>query len=576
MSNEFRVAAALDALESVGALVGSSRGLAQFTQGMEPEVIRQQMGSSSPQMQNVVLPLVAGTAASGGTAAGGAAAAGGALAGGAAVGSGVAASGGLLSALGNWASLIGGGLAVADFLQGLGDDAPRQAVESAGQDQHDHERQVREGCESADLAVDGLKGVDDECARSVEEISSSTVSFVNVVKSLLSGPQALSVSTPVIASAVLIINKLLSMRNSSLGRVLDTLIEDFEPAALPGRAHDPVCTDPAPAPTPEPDEVGDMDCPPPKPVEKCPSAEAGAGTAPSMPAGEVAKPVGGGAQPAPPAQPVECVSPVQSGGAQVTTEVTTMPAQAAPPAPPVPPAPAVPPVSVPPNSSMPCPPAVPPQQVAQMIQGGMAMAAGAWQQFMGTVDDLLCPPPEMPGVGHPPQLAPEPVPEPVGNTPVDCATTPEPVCEEPAPKPEPEPCSELEPEPCPESGPEPTPKPEPCTEDAPEPEPEPESASKPPLENTEQGFDKSKHPSVPADAVQPAEEGEPDPFDAAQPAPEASEPASEQNPDSSDAPDSAENWTPDIWVGGAASVDVQVEAAAHASAGVHVARSGQW
>ena len=609
MQEHMRVINALNDLERAGAVVGSLRGLAEFTNGLDLGQIHKGLGSNLPPYAYVraaplAAPVIAGTLGAGG--AGGAAAAGG------------AAGGGLVGTIGAWGSIISGAVMLGDFLAGLGDDAPQQAVNQAGQEQQDHEGTVADGCQATDLATEAMAGLNTSCLSAVEQISTSTTGFADMVKALVGpGTKYMSIMGPIFAVTVSAIHTLLQSRNDSLGTCMDNLIKDHEPAAQPGASAAAVCKDPAPAePAPASKPEG---------MEPCPTVCSEAPPASPSPSSSTTSPVCPDTSTAPPkVSAVPCDVPTQTAG----TAPVAAPEDCPPPvnqAPPAAPAPGpVQQVTVVPSSggSSACPPLINPGQAQLMINQGLHLAAGAWQQFVGTVEGMLCPPELTPPPADPPAEVPAPQPV-VDECPPEPA--PKPVvdpCPEPEPKPEPvvQECPpELKPEPAADPCPEPAA--EPCVEPEPDPRPEEDTvkdkpAEDKPAEDKEQGFDKSKHPSVPDGAVPQPETGKtpaptpepegkgtapatvpppaPEPPASPKPVPPAPpvappEPASPATPPEPPTPapeppqDAAPNWAPDIWVSSAASVEVEVTTAASVSAAVTapahavtVDRSGAW
>ena len=568
MMEQTRLNAALSNLERIGAPTGDVRSLAEFTAGLDLGSIRDYLGSSaSTRLAPLAAPVVAGTM-------GGGAAAGGTF-------------GGLVGTAGAMGSAISGLLMLGDFLAGLGDDAPKEAVNQAGWDQEEHEGHVADGCTATDLATEAMGDVQSSCVSSVEKICDSTVSFADMVKAVVGpGLKYSMVMGPVMGLAVSTIHALLHARNDSLGSCMDTLIDDHEPAAQPGASGKAVCREPAP---PEPASAttpGSVETPPPR-VEAAP-CEVSTQTAGAAPISEPENCPPSGGHNVPSASPPSSQLPPQLPPQEPSHHVPVVPSTGS-------------------VASSACPPLIDPLHAQKILHQGVQLAAGAWQEFMGSVQGLLCPP-ELVSPPHAEPVAQSCPPGPIAeDTPHDCPPEPgfppqiEPVAQECPP----EQAAEDAPNDCP-----PEPQEEQTHSDCPpdlqtptaEPTVTPEQEQQV-VENTEQGFDKSKHPSVPEGAVpnpepvapeaQPSQAPSPgDAPPAPAPLPEAaSEAAPEvQSPGSAadDVPkaqvpqEDAPSWTPDIWVSGAASLEVEVTAASTmhtpvtADQPISLERSGSW
>lgn len=449
---------------------------------------------------------------------------------------------------------------VGEFLTGLGNDAPQAAVSTACVEQSSHEATVADGCNAADIATDVLQRIQDDCARTVEQLSSSAAGMAQFAKGMLGPAQGAAVVAPVVASACAVAEKILSARNCSLEAVFESLIADHEPAAQPGKANEVLCSS-----TPQPECSGDKPAPTPPVVEPAPEPEQ-TPVAPATACPETKVPAAPAEPaPAPVTPPVVEPEPAPKPAPEPAPCANTEPAKAA----------VTPPQTQAPSAPMTPPPAMTPGGACEAIKTGLNLAASTWQQLAGTVDGMLCPP-------EPP------------------ACVEAPTCAEPVANPEPEPCAE--PAPCAESEPSTEPAPteiDSATECPEAAKPESVDAGPAPEEPAEPadkpvGFDKSQHPSVPEGAVseKPISEAEqsvpteiplqtdlqpesPVPAEpATQPGPDPEPPAPEASVDSG-TDTAGESWSPDIWVAAGSDLDVKVQMSGYAEAAV-IERSGQW
>lgn len=632
MSNQLRLNAAINELESVGAIVGGLRGAANFTEGLDLSMIRTGLGSAlHPSVTRRALPAfaVAGAGGAGAAGAGGVTAL------------------GVLNALGAAGSVISGVLMAGEFLRGLGDDQPSQAVDAAAQEQSEHEGKVTQCKQSTDHAVSCMEAMDNTCVSNIEQIASTTSNLVKVIRGVLgNGAGPLVIIEPILQKAVAAISGILQQRNSSLEGCMDALIGDHQEAAQPGNSGSPVCkgsAESADAVTTKPCAPQAMEQPvenvtptapsapttPPTPVADCPEPTQPVHKATTMPATS---------GPTPPVQPPTSApqAPVTSHTPHTpTTQVPFAPGSSSP--------------SVPVggtelssvNPSQNCPPPIPTSQDIQQhihkgIQQSIGQASQMWDQFAGTVNDVLCPTestvdeftteqspqaPE-PVVDSVPDPAPAPAPAPAPDPATHPVTAPDDLCPEETPV-------QDEGEECDKDKEAVSNNEDPC-DDAADEQPDEvvnEPAEKPVQEVAEQqpgkgmapetdvedkpqpkaseGFDKSAHPSVPAGAVEqpapPAVENPPTaPDPATTPVPEAVEPNAAVAPvDPQEDPadgtgkgagsEKDPNWTPDIWVSGvgdAGNVDVDVTYVHQGDESVSVAaanesnhtlqRSGRW
>lgn len=443
---------------------------------------------------------------------------------------------------------------VGEFLAGLGNDVPQAAVTTACAEQSSHEATVADGCDAADLATDVLQRIQDDCARTVEQLSSSAAGMAQFAKGILGSAQGAAVVAPVVASACAVAEKILSARNCSLEAVLESLIADHEPAAQPGKANEVLCSS-----APQPECSGDKPAPTPPVVEPAPEPEK-TPVAPATACSETKVPESPAEPaPAPVPSPVAEPAPAPAPAPEPAPCANTEPAKAA----------VTPPQTPAPSAPMTPPPAMTPGGACDVIKTGLNLAASTWQQLVGTVDGMLCPP-------EPP------------------ACVEAPACAEPVANPEPAPCTE--PEPCAEPA---STEIDPATECPDVAKPEPVDAGPAPEEPAESadklvGFDKSQHPSVPEGAVpeQPISEAEqsvlteiplqtdlqpenPAPAEPVpQPEPDSGPPAPEASLDSG-TDTAGESWSPDIWVAAGSDLDVKVQMSGYAEAAV-IERSGQW
>ena len=443
---------------------------------------------------------------------------------------------------------------VGEFLAGLGNDVPQAAVTTACAEQSSHEATVADGCDAADLATDVLQRIQDDCARTVEQLSSSAAGMAQFAKGILGSAQGAAVVAPVVASACAVAEKILSARNCSLEAVLESLIADHEPAAQPGKANEVLCSS-----APQPECSGDKPAPTPPVVEPAPEPEK-TPVAPATACSETKVPESPAEPaPAPVPSPVAEPAPAPAPAPEPAPCANTEPAKAA----------VTPPQTPAPSAPMTPPPAMTPGGACDVIKTGLNLAASTWQQLVGTVDGMLCPP-------EPP------------------ACVEAPACAEPVANPEPAPCTE--PEPCAEPA---STEIDPATECPDVAKPEPVDAGPAPEEPAESadklvGFDKSQHPSVPEGAVpeQPISEAEqsvlteiplqtdlqpenPAPAEPVpQPEPDSGPPAPEASLDSG-TDTAGESWSPDIWVAAGSDLDVKVQMSGYTEAAV-IERSGQW
>lgn len=577
MNNYLRISAAVDALAGAGASVGQLRSLSAFTKGLDTGAIRAGLGSSGGGVANAgrLLPTMgsAGRAIAGG---------------------------GIVGKLSSWITVIGGGVALFNFLRGLGEDKPQEALDTALKDQEDHEAQVEDGSRSIDQATKAMGQLDDHCAHNVEEICDSVVGIVRMLQAVFSPATAAATAQPILLAAVQAIAGLLCSRNGALEAALNTAIGDHLPAAEPGRAHEPVCKDSStevlaeqnPAAVECPvmtagavQPAGTVECPPPAPpVAGLPAPPApvmpgvipGAGDAPVLPVpvspapkGSVAVPsidevVGSGVSIARHAEqawqtimePLERAFSPSNDCAESPSPAPIPPSpEPAPPAPPAPaptlpePAPSVPACDCPPPDPSPMPDAAEPPCPTVAADPPPAPPAPVPPEPNCTpetaaseprCDGVTAPAPTVESAGEP--VAAEPQPEPIGNAPT-CDAAPAHLPELPDAA-SVTPPSETKPPVFPEEA---LPSPEPEADPpAPEPKPVPPAPARQPPPAAQQPLAPSGQPPVPAPPA---------------PAPTA--------------PDAAGTWIPDIWVSASASVEVHIETAS-VHEPVSIARSGQW
>ena len=451
---------------------------------------------------------------------------------------------------------VGGSVgSMVSMFEGIGDGAPKDAIDKAGEEQKEHLDKLCKGAEAAKSCAESAEQTMGSSCDAVEGIVDKVEALCLTLRGLKPGPECEAILQPILQASAAALQAILAQRNTALSCVAQQLQSDVEPAAQPGSCDTPVAKEAPPAPAPAAKPV-DCLAPPPPVVEAAPVQPAQAAPAPVTPVTNTV------VQPAQSAPPVECppapqtvvsaaqcppMAPPAAVSSSITAAITgavgaTMAMSAPAPLP-----------------APPCPPLITPEQVTQTINNGMNMAASAWQQCLSTTAELLCPP------------APEPQPV------VDNCPPPEP------PEPPEPPVEQVD-----------------NAEDCPPPEPNDCEEVTPPAEPQE--FDKSKHPSVPDGAMtMPAQdEVAPEP---PVPAP-APAPAPEPNPTPAPVPEppKQESWTPDIWVQASADMAFTASpaepvnaappgvelassepmssapaATAHSSSGqVTLERSGQW